>query len=363
MRILVLTTSTNNTSTFIGSLATAGCAEADVDVFRYDSKFHQFWQHKIQTDPKVAEQYRQTGGVGHTERDNIAMDDEMLRHASFTHPDAIVYISARWDPFVPFYETLGELNAIAPVVHFLSDGADPPWWDELERYERNKCFSLTVSIDGSHRWPGGRAWQEKDPVTHLPAWSNAPTNHAGPYAPAIKNALTLLTPIDTRHFEGAEHVSYGERPYAIAWAGNSDRGMREAVIERLKAVRGCYVRPRDTSPNSYPEYARFLKLSRVVPSVPFSGSGAARQVKGRVLEAGFAGCCLLEWKNEATRSWFRPRGEFFEYESVEECAEMAEWLSHHPKIAGECAAALKERVVREHHPKVFWSTVFGTLGK
>jgi hypothetical protein len=358
MRILVLSTSTNNTQTFVGSLYAAGYAEADVDVFRYDAKFHQYWSQRIQTDPVLAQQVQQTGGVPHTERDNIAMDDEMLRHAKLAQPDAIVYISARWDPWVPFYETLGELNSIAPVVHFLSDGADPPWWDELERYERNKCFTATVSIDGSHAWPGGKGWRESGTNAVWCSEKNLPY----PY-PSISNCLTLLTPIDTRAFEGKNHLEFHERPYAIAWAGNSDRGMREAVIERLRAVRGCYVRMRDTNPNSYPEFAKFLRHARVVPNVPFSGSGAARQVKGRVLEAGFAGCCLLEWKNEATRSWFNPRNEFFEYESVEEAAEMAEWLSHHSRIAGEAAAALKERVTREHHPKVFWEKVMGALGK
>ena len=90
--------------------------------------------------------------------DTRQKDDELLRHAVLTKPDVIVYLSAYVGDFVPLNETLGELNAIAPLIHFLCDGQDPPWLPQLKEFERRGVFSLTVNIDGGHQWPGGKDW-------------------------------------------------------------------------------------------------------------------------------------------------------------------------------------------------------------
>lgn len=335
-RVLFFTTSTNNTHTFWSSLD----GLADVSVFPYDRKWHDVAQQLVANDPANLQRI-QTGQM-RIRRDDCAMDKEMLLEAKIAEPDLIVYVSAWQGDFVPLNETLGEINQIAPVVHLLCDGGDHPWWPQLQEFERRGTFSLTVNIDGSHQWPGGKEW-------------------SGPYDQ--HKYMTLLTPVDIRAFAPAASWSFAERPYAIGYAGNKAGPFREAVVGRLNGVRGFAFKERDPHPNSYDAFAQFLKLVRVSVSVPFTGSGQAKHVKGRVLESGFAGCCLLEWVNDATRAWFTPRHEYFEYGSVEECAELAEWLAHHPRIAEDTARALHDRLWREHAPSVFWGKVFERLGK
>lgn len=354
-RILWFTTSTNNTATFHGSLD----GIADVAIFPYDRKWHDTAHQLIVADP--ANLQRIQSGQMRIRRDDCAMDKEMLLEAKIAEPDIIVYVSAWQGDFVPLNETLGELNQIAPVVHLLNDGGDHPWWPQLQEFERRGTFSLTVNIDGAQVWPGGPSWHESDCSLHnAPALSAGTCDCARGFA--VSNCMTLLTPLDIRAFTPPP-FAFIERPYAIGYAGNRSGPFRDSVVARLQSVRGFAFRERDTSPHSYPEFVNFLKHTRVSVSVPFTGTGQSRHVKGRVLESGFAGCCLLEWANDATRAWLTPRHEYWEYGSVEEAAELGEWLAHHPKIAEDTARALNARMWKEHAPTVFWGKVFERLGK
>lgn len=347
-RVLVLSTSTNDCAKYYDSLH----GIADYSVFPYDRKWHDVATQLIADDPQNLQRI-QTGQL-RIRRDDCAMDREMLLEARISEPDFIVYISAWTGDFVPLNETLGEINQIAPLVHLLCDGADPPWWPQLQEFERRGTFSLTVNIDGSHRWPGGRDW-----ATTTEAIGLIPRSQ-GDFV--VSNALTLLTPIDTRPF-AQPTWSFKERPYAIGYAGNKTGAFRDSIVNRLNGVRGFAFKDRDPHPNSYPVFADFLKQCRISVSVPFTGSGTAKHVKGRVLETGFAGACLLEWRNDATASWFTPYADFWPYDSVDECAEYAEWLAHHPTVSGDIARSLSNRMWREHSPAVFWGKVLERVGK
>jgi len=339
LRILVLTTSTNNTNNFIGSLHAAGGYE--VAVLAYDRKWHEKALEIIQANPSARDAI--VTGQMHIPRDDCAMDDEMLMEAKLGKPDAIVYISAWQGDFIPLNETLGELNQIAPLIHFLSDGQDPPWWDQLREFERRKVFTATVSIDGASYWPGGPSWDAGN------SWK-------------VSNALTLLTPVDVR-FYPPSLVTYIERPYAIGYAGNLGGHFRQGLQNRMRHLRDFTIRERDHNPQSYPAYADFLRHCRISINTPFTGSGQARQVKGRVLETGFAGAMLLEWANEATARWFIPRHEYVEFSGTDECAELAEWYSAHPKVSQQIAEALHKKMWAEHAPHIFWKKVLGAVGK
>jgi hypothetical protein len=340
-RILFLTTSTNNTATFYGSLDMLG--KHEVVVFPYDRKHWEQIGQAIQQNPGIREQVQR--GQFTIPRERSAMDNELLMECKIGKPDVIIYVSAWQGAFVPLNETIGEMNSMAPVIHLLNDGQDPPWFPQLQEFDRRGEFSLTVNIDGGHKWPGGSEWL--DEATRLKG-----------------KCMTLLTPIDLRHYRQTG-LSFGERPYPIGYSGSPSSPTRAAVIGRLQRVQGFTYRPRDETgnPNSYSDHIGFLQYTQVSVNVPFTGSGVERQVKGRVLEAGFAGCCCLEWRSDTMRSWFTPRHEFAEFESVETCAEQAEWMAHHQKIAEEIGRAMNDRLTKEHHPKIFWERVLGEVGK
>ena len=338
MKVLWLTTSTNNTATFHGSLESLGTHE--VQIFRYDQKFYEQLNQMVQANPGMKEQIERGMPVPMS-RDRAAMDSEILLEAKISKPDVIIYVSAWTGHFVPLNETLGELNSIAPLVHFLCDGQDPPWREQLYEFDRRGVFRLTVNIDGGHRWPGGADW------------TDASSKLKG-------DCLTLLTPIDPRSFRQTNRA-FVERPFLIGYSGSPSSSERSAVINRLQRVNGFNYRARDNNPMSYADHIAFLQLTQVSVNIPFTGSGMERHVKGRVLESGFAGCCLLEWQSDTMRTWFTPRLDYEEFSSVEEAAEMAEWLAHHPGRAEDMGRALAEKCFSSYSPKNFWSLVLGAV--
>jgi hypothetical protein len=355
MNILFACTSTNNVATMWGSLQMLG--DHSVVVFPYDRKYYEALGQVRQTNPGEYDAICKGQLAWNPSRDRIAMDRELIMECKIGKPDVIVYVSAWQGPFVPLNDTIEEMNKIAPVIHLLNDGQDPPWFKgdenrpgQLYEFDRRGQFSLTVNIDGGRRWPGGDDWNE---------------DLQREYGPPLKGkCMTLLTPLDLVHYRNTG-LAFGERPYSIGYSGSPSSPTRAAIINRLQRVQGFNYRPRDETgkPNSYAEHIGFLQYTQVSVNVPFTGSGVERQVKGRVLEAGFAGCCCLEWQSSTIESWFTPRLHYWPYSSVEECAEMAEWISHHPKIAEDIGRAMKAELEAKHHPRVFWETVFGAIGK
>ena len=104
-------------------------------------------------------------------------------------PDLIVYIGARWGQ-QPSIALLSKItNSIAPMIHFCSDAADPPWHDVLRLYHTSGAFTIQVAIDGNANWPTAAA------------------------------NLTLLTPVDPLYFP-EEMMPHNLRATTCGWGGN-----------------------------------------------------------------------------------------------------------------------------------------------
>ena len=327
MKILIATTSTGDTENIAASLQYLGGHA--IGIFRYDQKWVQ--EHASRTGMNKHIAAKIPHDLSH---ERVNCDAEIINEVQLFAPDLILYISAWGSTFSPSFETLRRIRAIAPLVHLLFDGADPPWWGPLREMEKADLFDLTVNIDGNYNWPGGNKW----------------------VGLGVINGLTLLTPISPS-FYPAPYVRFDERPFPIGYAGNIGGFMRKGVVERLQQENMPFVlKTRDNSP--YGDYASFLSHCRIVVNVPFTGSGQRKHVKGRVIESAMANACFLEWSNPSLRDWFTPRLEFEEYENADHCVEMCRFLIPQIKRCEEIANALHERVMREHSPGIFWEQVF-----
>ena len=335
MKVLWFSTSSNNTPTVVESLASLN--QHEIHLFHYDAVYHREIAAAVQASPDVREKLHL--GQFHLPRERVGMDAQMISKAKEFQPDIMLYTSAWEGDFVPLNETLVELNSLAPLVHILYDGSDPPWWPQLKNFEDIGAFKLTVNIDGGFYWPGGgRKWNDVEGNTYS------------------INGLTLLTPVHPAYYQGVA-IPFMQRPYAVAYAGNHGGWLRNWIVTKMHD-KGYFIKPRDDKYDSYGLFAKTLMQCRAVVNVPFTGSTATTHVKGRVVEAGWAGAALLEWKNDATRAWLTPRYHFWEYEGVEDCIEQCEWLKGHPKIAEEMAKALHNEVITRHDPLSFWTVVF-----
>ena len=193
-------------------------------------------------------------------------DHLMIEAARRVRPDVIFYIGAVKALGNPRPETLRELMTIAPSVNICSDAADRPWHPVLEGMKRLGCFNAQVSIDGANRAP-------VDIVT--------------------------LTPIDPRPFEAEE-----KRDIRCGFSGSIGRwNARSEVIRALVWFGGLIVRDR-AGVDAYEDHARFMKRCRMILNLSYTGSGHAHHIKGRVLEAGWAGCALLESEGSPIGEWF-----------------------------------------------------------
>lgn len=250
---------------------------------------------------------------------------ELVDIARQTRPDMILFIGAVEEFHhrpVPLPDVLRAINAVAPMVHMCDDAGDHPWWPWLETYDREKCFTVQVSIDGA-----------PSPIERF------------------ENGLTMLTPIDPRPFHPQ---AWRERPVRCGLIGGLGHGERGEIITALRE-RGLIDFRVGPTGRSYDQMAEIMCMTKVVFCHPMTGSGDRMHVKGRVVEAGYAGACLLERSGSPTSRWFEAGYDYLTYTGAEDAAWQIERIGD--AVLADMAARLSAKVREGHSPKRFWQTV------
>ena len=240
---------------------------------------------------------------------------DLVDEAAALAPDLIIYIGALegcHDKPVPTIDTLCRLNDIAPMVHLCGDAGDQGWWNMLELYQQRVCFRVQVSMDGSFETP----------------------------IAAYENCLIALTPIDPSFFHPRV---WAERDVTL---GSTSQSGHVTGIEGLQRHRS----------DDYQGMCDYYSRCRIITNHAQTGGGRQQHVKGRVVEAGWAGACLLENVGSPTSRWFEPGVDYLEYSDPASAAAEAQ-RSDVEMIA----AGFRERVTTEHHPSVFWRDVLGLV--
>ena len=263
-------------------------------------------------------------------RASMPVDQGMLNVADQIRPKLIVYIGSNDPMLMASTDTFLRLKTIAPTVMLCHDASDRTWTSVLEEYKRVDAFSLVVAIDGNDTWPK----RAQD--------------------------FTALTPVPAQHYHDLQPL--GDRPVRLGFAGGYASPSRRNIVEHLVESAGLVVPLRNERYGSYYRYADFMKRCRIVLNVPWSGSDNAVQVKGRVLEAGHAGCVLLEHIDSASQEWFQPGFDYVTYTDKENAVAQVEWLLESPDIMEEIAERFHQRVTTEHSAAVFWDKVFKGVG-
>lgn len=297
--VLILSTSSCNTETVIGSWQSLGIGKTEI--IYYD---------RTRVGPQDIERIK---------------------------PRFTILISALKASYNPSLEELSRMNELSPLVQILFDGGDPPWHPEIIRWR--DAFTLIVNIDGNPNWPS----REKD--------------------------LTLLTPIDTRFYNNMPGESDIQRDIHTGFGGAIGSGERGQTIGYLHG-RGLITHRGYSLTNSYKgyigdaasykEYADFMRRCKIVVNHSMTANGLSH-VKGRVLEAGWAGACLLENKNPITSLWFKPGIHYIEYNDTEHAAQIIEQLRSEPERIERMTRALHEEIVHNHSPKVFWNKILDKI--
>jgi hypothetical protein len=250
----------------------------------------------------------------------IRNDWQFIELAENTKPEVMFYIGACEAPGNPKPDTFVQLRKIAPLVNLVSDAADTPWHPVIRGYSRLGCFDLQVSIDGF-----------KEYVDHA-----------------------TITPVDPSWFSGQKM----DRDIRCGFSGSTGRfNPRAEIVNSLEWFGGLTVRTRAKT-DGYPEHVAFLRRCRMLLNVSYTGSGLSHHIKGRVLEAGWAGCCLLEKEGSPIADWF-PDDCYFLYDTPKDAADLIRLLTD--RQIEETAFRLAEAVRSQYTPRHIYGGILEKL--
>ena len=255
----------------------------------------------------------------------IRNDWQLVEAAKAARPDVIFYIGAcpgghNPPPGIPRLAALAEMNSIAPLINIVSDAGDWPWHKPISGYAAKGCFSLQVAIDGAQDVQG--------------------------------LDMSTLTPVDPVPFA----FEYNKR-IRCGFSGSVGRhNDRSELIFALRHLGGLTVRDRA---QDYADHARFMRLCRMILNVSKTGTGHCDHIKGRVVEAGWAGCCLLESKGSPIGKWF-PDDCYITYDGPLEAAGLIASLDD--ATIDRTAARLAEEVRNRFRPEQIYGQMLERVG-
>lgn len=268
--------------------------------------------------------------IRHTPNGN-RNDILILEKAKAVRPRVIFYIGAVRGTGIPETATFYALRRVAPLVLICSDAADKIWQDALLEYRKQDCFDLTVSIDGA-----GTGFA--DHVT--------------------------VTPVDPRFFADPAPARDIRCGFSGGWGSrhaldydNHGAAYRGRVIHVLEK-HGLLTARRREPTGPYQAHIDFVRRCQVLLNVSLAGDGVHHQVKGRVLEAGWAGCALLESAGSPAIDLYPPDS-LFVYENLEQALEILRTASD-AEIATK-AARLASHTRTHYHPARIYGAILEKL--
>jgi len=236
-------------------------------------------------------------------------------------PDVVFYIGAAFGNGVPKFEALRQANSMVPMINLCSDAADKPWHEIMRRYRREECFSLQVAIDGAKESPAD---------------------------------IATITPVNTFLFAGPNR-----KTIRCGFSGTVGKyNSRSEIVNSLEWFGGLTVRKRSVD-DGYQDHIKFLKSSEMLLNTSFNGSNSGHHMKGRVIEAGLAGCCLLEHVDSPFPDWF-PEDCRIPYSHPKEVAEIIADMDKETIAA--TARNLNRVVLEKYKPSDIYGEILENVG-
>lgn len=235
--------------------------------------------------------------------------------------DAIIYMGGAELKTTPSFDAFREMRKQAKVVMICCDASCGEGWGPLlEIYHNEKTFDFIVNIDGSDNWKR----EGKD--------------------------YTAITPIDPRYFEGA--LPWKDRPVLFGFSGGINDN-RRSIMKKISMA--LTINARSEEFGSYPAYANFLKQCKFVLNM-----NERNTVKGRTLEVGLAGACLVEqrWRPKNTFSTWFDESQYILYD---DSADICELIFDNMDKGADMAKRFSTEVREKHNAKLFWKKVLETL--
>ncbi len=288
-------------------------------------------------------------------RRGLVDDKVLLEQIKRLEPTAIFYGAESVRDGAPPIDLYHSIREIAPLISILLDGGDPVWRETCKRFRREKRFDLVASIDGI----------KSDIVDYV-----------------------TLTPVDYRLYSDPPQ----QRDIRCGFSGTPIPPLRSSLVPSglidrrhprtkvLDALAGCesLVVLKHSLDRSVSSYAKFMMQCRISVNTSWSQSpevmfrnvrgrqrvskviwDTTHQIKGRVLDAAWARCCLLETVGSPISQWF-PVGSYILYSSTEELLHLINTLSD--DIIESTAEKLFTYTVDNYHPRKIYQGILSSVG-
>ena len=114
---------------------------------------------------------------------------------------------------------------------------------------------------------------------------------------------------------------------------------------------------------SWFDYAEEYRNGKICLNFPRNSPDRIPQVKSRVTEALYCGCCLFEHGHEHMTDMLVEGKEYVSFTTPEDCRDKILYHLAHQATLRSIAEAGCNRAMRDYSPRCWWSKVFAAVGK
>jgi hypothetical protein len=212
------------------------------------------------------------------------------------------------------------------IIYLVPEASHPDWKAQLDKLK--SFVNLIVNLDGDYAWD-----------------------------PERKNYTTLAI-YGQKAYDIQKHNNWNDRPINVGFCGGmgSLQSSRKRLIDYLKSLEILTTFPFIETCDTYNQYVDFMMSCKIVVNAAGSSDDKSKHVKGRLVEAGLAGCCLIEEEGSPISLWFE-QGSYFTFTTPEHCAQVIEYLLKNPEIAANAANKLYKQVREKYSPRKVWDEI------
>lgn len=258
---------------------------------------------------------------------------KVLQEALEFKPTHVICLGACGSPYDIQKETFKQLRKTAKTILLCPEASHPEWHKLIQSYYDYDCLDLIVNLDGAY-------WEQQD------------------------KGHTTLAIYGVEPYRKYPYRIWQKRPINVGFCGGvgGPGTMRLKLLDYLKEQKLVTIFNFIETRGTYQQYADFMMSCKIVVNCAGSSGDRSKHVKGRVVEAGLAGACLLEEVGSPIAKWIR-EGSYFTFHGLEDCKNQIEFLLSHPEQARISASYLHDDVIMDFHPKRQWQKIFSLLNR
>lgn len=179
--------------------------------------------------------------------------------------------------------------------------------------------------------------------------------------PHIRNALPLWVP----HHPNLFYDDGRHRPHDVIFPSSRNSKSIAAQYRTFLEANSIPVHWRGGQREdrlSWYDYAEEYRHGKICLNFPRNSPDRSPQVKSRVTEALYCGCCLFEHGSDHMTDMLVEGKEYVSFTTPQDCLDKIRYHLAHPAELRSIAEAGRNRAIRDYSPRQWWNAVFAAVG-